>query len=526
MIKNQVLEPAPPTASFISPLFIIPKNNGKSRVIFNLKALNRYMLPKHFRLFHHHQMPKFLQPGDWMVKLDLSQAYYHIPIKEDHRRYLRISYKGQLLQMTCLPFGLAAAPRMFASVTNWTAQVLRDTGLRLVVYLDDYLIVHQSEKILRTHVQLAIQFLTNLGWCVNIEKSITTPSRSLEYLGVKWDTDLNVKSLPLDKITKVRQILISLLASGSWTLKQAQRLLGYLNFATFVTHRGRLHCRTIQRHSNCLRQHPRKSRQFPKKVRVELEWWLQNLIQTTPIHPKRRPTNYVITDASDVQWGALVNNSKITGTWNRKQQKFHCNLKEMYAVIAAISTKASTLKNSTVVLQSDNKTVVSYIKNEGGTRSARLLDLTKELFNLTDSLNIVLLPHHLPGVYNTEADKLSRNQIGSEWHLQERATSKIFELWGTPNIDLFASQSAHVVQNYATLDLSDLNSCFHDAFSTYWRYELAWIFPPPGLLPRVLQHLNSAEGRYIIIAPKWKKPFWRPDLKSRSLTRPVKIRRR
>lgn len=134
LILCRVLEPAPPTPSLISPLFLISKKNGKDRLIFNLKALNRFMNTKHFHLFHLHHVPQFLQPGDWMVKLDLSQAYYHLSIRQEHRRYLRISYNGCLLQMTCLPFGLAAAPRIFATVTNWTAEVLRSKGLRIVVF--------------------------------------------------------------------------------------------------------------------------------------------------------------------------------------------------------------------------------------------------------------------------------------------------------------------------------------------------------------------------------------------------------
>ncbi|KAL0859700.1 hypothetical protein ABMA27_010815 [Loxostege sticticalis] len=401
MIQSGVLEPAPLTPSFISPLFIVTKSNGKNRVIFNLKALKA------------------------------------------------------------------------------------------------------------AHTRAALEFLTSLGWNINREKSILVPSKSMEFLGIVWDTRFNTKFLPPDKVSKIRQYILTRLAAGSWSLKQAQRLLGYFNFATFITHRGRLHCRTLQRHSRQLQKQPRRFEQFTEEVRLELEWWLENVSQKSPIHRESLPINYVVTDASDVRRCALVNNDMLQGTWTRRQRNWHCNLKEMYAVIAAIS---------------DNRTVVSYIKNEGGTRSAKLLEMTKQLLALTDSLNAVLVPHHLPGRYNTEADYLSRNRAGSEWHLLNEATEKVFNLWGTPDIDLFASSEAHVVSSYATLDLPDSNACFHDAFSKCWRFDLAWVFPPPALLPRVLHHLNSATGKYIIVAPKWTKPFWRPDLKSRALARPVKMK--
>lgn len=524
MIQQHIIEPAPLTPSFISPLFLIRKSSGKMRTIFNLKALNQYMVPKHFRLFHYHQMPEFLQPTDWMVKLDLSQAYYHIPIQQEHRRFLRISYNGCLLQMTCLPFGLASAPRMFTTITNWTAEMLRKKGLRLIVYLDDYLIAHQSETALRAQVEIALKFLTGLGWCVNLEKSVTTPSRTVEYLGIHWDTESNTASLPPEKVSKVSRLLQTLVAAGGWTLKQAQCLLGCLNYATFITHRGRLHCRTLQRHSNRLRKEPLKSVYFTEEVLIELRWWLQNITQTRLIHALERPTNYVITDASDLKWGAIVNNRNIYGEWKHHQKRWHCNLKEMYAVMATLTTEAAVLRKSTVLVQSDNKTVVSYIRNEGGTKSLPLLELTRQLLGLADELDVVLIPHYLPGIYNTEADGLSRGQAPSEWHLKQEGSQKIFDLWGIPEIDLFASKHAHVVSNYVTRDLLDSNACYHDAFSRSWTYGLAWIFPPPALIPRVLRQLNTAKGRYIVIAPRWTKPFWRPDLKRRAITRPLKIR--
>ncbi|KAL0867696.1 hypothetical protein ABMA27_008431 [Loxostege sticticalis] len=396
-----------------------------------------------------------------------------------------------------------------APLTNWMAEVLRNQGLRLVVYLDDFLIAHQCRDTLAAHTRAALEFLTSLGWNINRKKSILVPSKSMEFLGIVWDTRFNTKFLPPDKVSKIRQYILTRLAAGSWSLKQAQRLLGFFNFATFITHRGRLHCRTLQRHARQLQKQPRRFEQFTEEVRLELEWWLKNVSQKSPIHHESLPINYVVTDASDVRWGALVNNDMLQGTWTRRQRHWHCNLKEMYAVIAAITSKAQTLNNSSIVLQSDNRTVVSFIKNEGGT-----------------SLNAVLVPHHLPGRYNTEADHLSRNRAGSEWHLLIEATEKVFNLWGTPDIDLFASSEAHVVSSYATLDLSDSNACFHDAFSKCWRFDLAWVFRPPALLPRVLHHLNSATGKYIIVAPKWTKPFWDqvPDLKSRALARPVKMK--
>ena len=44
-----------------------------------------------------------------MAVLDLKDAYYSVPINPQHRKYLRFEFK----EFTCLPNGLASAPRVF-----------------------------------------------------------------------------------------------------------------------------------------------------------------------------------------------------------------------------------------------------------------------------------------------------------------------------------------------------------------------------------------------------------------------------
>nr|CAI5852871.1 unnamed protein product [Callosobruchus analis] len=228
-------------------MFLVPKSDGSQRPVFNLKSLNRFLEPKQYRLFSHFKIPDFLQKGAFMVKLDLHQAYFHVPVKQSHRRFLALAYGGKMFTMTCLPFGLSSAPQVFASLSNWVASYLRNQGVRIVVYLDDFLIVSQSQKIAKHHAHLAVQVLEFLGWTINHEKSQLDPQHEIEFLGIIWNPEQNVKRVPMHKKKSIIKKMENLERCGDWNWKQSKSLLGSLNFVAFVVPFGRIHCRRMQR---------------------------------------------------------------------------------------------------------------------------------------------------------------------------------------------------------------------------------------------------------------------------------------
>ena len=91
----------------------------------------------------------------------------------------------------------------------------------------------------------------------------------------------------------------------------------------------------------------------------------------------------------------------------------------------------------------DNSTVVSYINKQGGTHSTSLLRLTVEFFLWLESQGIIVRARHIPGCMNVIADHLSRpNQsIPTEWSLHPEIVKRIFRVWGTPEVDMFATLS-------------------------------------------------------------------------------------
>lgn len=462
-----------------------------------------------------------LLASDYLASVDLSQAYCHIPIVDRHRRFLTFLYKNRRYNWTCLPFGLATAPQSFALVTNWVAELFRKEGIRILVYLDDFLLAHQNRTCLQSQVDHVLRRLKFLGWTVNVMKSQLSPVRCIQFLGISWNTETNRISLPEKKVEAIRDLLRKFIRLKTWSLRGAQSLMGSLGFASFAIPLGRLHLRPIQLASRQLCQRsPRHLVRIPPNVVETLHWWMANIQKDVALHfPENRA--FLSSDASDSGWGAQVAGQSYQGLWSVAQMKWHINVKELYAVRSAIWLNRRRLQNHTVILQSDNKTVVSYIRKQGELRSRALLLETTKLFSITFRWNIHILPFYIPGRLNTIADSLSRQTSVPEWHLKSSLTSSIFKRWGVPEIDLFASRTSRVVPRYASLNPNDIQAEFLDAFSRIWNFRLAWLFPPPPLIPQVLHHLNSARGSFLLVVPRWDKVFWKADLKARALAPPL-----
>ena len=79
-----------------------------------------------------------LDLGDWMVALDLQDAYFHIPILKRHQRYLQFTVGQEHFQFAFLPFGLTSAPWVFTKVMAVVAAYLHRLGIPVYPYLDDW----------------------------------------------------------------------------------------------------------------------------------------------------------------------------------------------------------------------------------------------------------------------------------------------------------------------------------------------------------------------------------------------------
>ena len=63
---------------------------------------------------------------------------------QKHRKYIRFCWEGQLYEFLCLCFGLGRAPRIFTKLLKIPIAILRRINIRIIVYLDDMLLMSQT----------------------------------------------------------------------------------------------------------------------------------------------------------------------------------------------------------------------------------------------------------------------------------------------------------------------------------------------------------------------------------------------
>lgn len=190
---------------FVSPIFLVPKKSGTFRMILNLKNFNEYVEYFHFKMETFDIALRLISKGCFMASIDLKDAYYGVPVHEDYKQFLRFIWNGQLFQFTCLPNGLSCAPRKYTKIMKPVYATLRKAGhsIGLTGFLDDMLIVADSEQSLSDSVSQVVHTLKELGVIINFDKSVLKPTTRITHLGFEIDSNSMLVSLPIDKMNNI-----------------------------------------------------------------------------------------------------------------------------------------------------------------------------------------------------------------------------------------------------------------------------------------------------------------------------------
>ena len=244
--KGAIFQTTLSDEGFYSRLFLIPKKDGTMRPVFDLSLLNNFIENKHFQMENLSSIKTLLNPGDWMTKLDLRDAYLTVAIDPQSQKFLRFIWKDKIYQFQALPFGLNIAPLVFTQLLKPVAAYLRKRGVRLILYLDDMLIIGSSVQETRRFTQMAKNLLMSLGFTIHTEKSISVPTKVINFLGFTIDSNTMLISLPAEKTKKTVTLCRHMLTTKQVSIRTLAQLLGVLESHRAAVWRAPLHFRQLQ----------------------------------------------------------------------------------------------------------------------------------------------------------------------------------------------------------------------------------------------------------------------------------------
>ncbi|PFX25105.1 Gag-Pro-Pol polyprotein [Stylophora pistillata] len=181
---------------------------------------------------------KFIQSGDFMIKLDVQDAYLSVPIRDSHKKYLQFVFQGITYEFQCLPFGLSVPPGLSRNCYNTVIIpviiLLWRQGIRIVIYQDDMLILDQSPERLSSIFQSVVALLQRLGFLIKQEKCSQAPSQCLEFLGSLINYKEMTQAIPNEKLQNLQLECKNVLNNRWLTLKELSALLGRMNHCSQV----------------------------------------------------------------------------------------------------------------------------------------------------------------------------------------------------------------------------------------------------------------------------------------------------
>ena len=443
--KGVIVPSCHETGEFVLTIFVRPKPDGSHWLILNLKRFNEHVAYHHFKMESLKSAVQMMKPGCYVASVDLKDAYYSVHVDIKYQKFLKFYWRGNLYQYTCLPNGLACAPRLFTKLLKPVYSTLSSQGHLSVGYIDDSYLQGNTIQNCQNNIQKTVNLFTSLGFLVHPEKSVLVPTQKLTFLGFILDSEHMIISLTPERARAIKEAAKRQLAKPNSTIRELAEVIGKLVAAFQGCLYGPLHYRQLERDKISALKKSQGDYDAPVTLSTlaqqDLHWWIQNIENSkNPInHPN--PTIILESDASNMGRGAVYQTKSTGGRWTHNEQELHINALEMKAAFFALQTFCLDLRDQHVRVMIDNTTAVTYINNMGGSHSAICNSIAREIWSWCIDRNLWLSAAHLPGTSNVAADKASRVFCDqTEWKLDETIFESITAYFYRPTVDLFRFQ--------------------------------------------------------------------------------------
>ena len=527
LLKNNVIRCCDPgeIPHCVSPIRAVYQKK-KYRLISNLTELNKYIRVPKFSQEGIDVVSNFIESGDKLMTFDLKSGFHHCKIHKNLQKYLGFYYKGKYYVWQAAPFGLKCSPYYFHKYLRPVVQYLRENGLRLVVWVDDGILMCKPH-VSTDHKDLVIHTLEDLGFTINYPKSDLVDSPQCEWVGYMIEsTDVPTIKIKQERIRKLKRGIKKILCSDIKVIsaRQLARIAGQCISMTKAILPGKLLLRSVYR-VLATRTSWDQAVQLDEGALKDLEWWHTAIDRWNGAPLKLKPVDIQITtDASSTGWGGHCKDGTLnaSGLWNTRVSHLSSNQRELMAIHMTVLSLKDHLRGLCVQVLTDNISACAYINNLGGPCQS-LTEIAKALWQTCNKAGITLQSRHLAGSLNQQADTLSRWESPYEWKLHRGLFSYIDTMYGPHSIDRFASLMTAQLPRYNSLYLDPMTEGVDALSQQNWGKEMNFVNAPFFLLPKVLQVISQQKAEATIIAPWWPAQPWFQKLKSMAILPPMHL---
>ena len=460
LTNKNALEPAENQNSlgFYNQLFLVPKPNNRWRPILDLSTLNTFLNTESFKIETPETIRTSLQLGEWVTSIEFKDAYFHIPIHSQSRKYIRFHIQGRSYQFKALPFGLSTAPMEFTVVAKEVKLMALQRVIRIHQYLDDWLAGATSNQISYTDLGSSLSRL-----CRGLVKATEKPPRSTSY---ETHTVALEKQLDSTRITRKGNTCSQVAPPPPKAVAGGNQCSSRSTITPTKTCSADIY-RCIKRRCSLKRTHCNGN---------------------------------LVSSRKQVAHKSLGTKSGLSG------------LKRVPRPLCKQHSPGSHRQHNSGCLY----------QQRGGMKSGSLCALLWRILSWCTRKQVTLKARHIPGRLNVIADKRSRlgQTIQTEWSLHPEVFKAMCSRWHQPQVDLFATRFNNKLPQVVS-PVPDPQAWAVDALSLSWENLDPYAFPPAAILGKVVKLQDYPCNRIILIAPGWPIRPWFWDLVAMSSQIPL-----
>ena len=394
MEEKGIIEPS--TAAWLSPIVLVKKPDGSSRMCLDYRAVNTHLAVDIYPLPRLEELVETAAGQKWYATLDLKDAYYQVTLHEDSRDITTFSDGVSLHRFRKLPFGLACSPAIFSrQIAQILAPLIKKGWVRN--YLDDVVLWAPTFDELLARLETLFQQFNQSGVKLNAEKC-NIGHTQVKFLGhIISEEGCSPDPANVEAVVKMQR---------PKRVKEVRRFLGMCGFY-------RKHIQNFAKIATPLTNLTRAHVEFrwTTECQQAFETLKEKLVEAPVLVRANLDKEFFITtDASNTHVGGVLSqiqddgSNAAIGYFSRKlkstENRYAATDKEALAVVLACRHFQHYLWNKKFTIITDHQPLVSIFKKK--TKSPRMnrwiLELREYFFDIK----------YIKGKYNYVADHLSR----------------------------------------------------------------------------------------------------------------------